>query len=65
MNASEFRVSSPAWLAATVALASVAAFHPGSPLVAEKDTVVVVTEWPAPDSDVPFIDGVTITASRT
>ena len=65
MKASEFRVNSPAWLAAAVALASVAAFHPGSSLVAEKDAVVVVTEWPAPNSEVPFIDGVTVTASRT
>jgi len=64
MKSSEFKLSSPAIVAALVAVAAIAAFDSRSPRLAESVPTATFSEIPAPSGEVPFIGELTVTASR-
>ena len=64
MKRLEAIAGSPALIALFLVVAGVAGVETKSELSAHAGTAVVVAEWPAPGGDVPFIDGMTVTANR-
>jgi hypothetical protein len=64
MKLSELRLSSPALVAALVAVAGIAALDSRAPDSDEIWPVAAVAAIPAPNGDVPFIGEITVTASR-
>jgi len=64
MKFSEFRLSSPALVAALVAVAAIAAFDSRSSKLDEIEPAAAVSAIPAPSGEVPFIGELTVTASR-
>lgn len=64
MKRSEAIAGSPALIAAFLVVAGVVATQSDVRVAGHSRTAVVVSEWPAPSDDVPFIDGMTVTASR-
>lgn len=64
MKRSEAIAGSPALIASFLVIVGVAATEFGGRIPGRSEGVVVVAEWPAPVDDVPFIDGMTVTAAR-
>lgn len=64
MKRLEAIAGSPALIALFLIVAGIAGVETKSQRPASGGTAVVVSEWPAPDGEVPFIDGMTVTANR-
>lgn len=64
MKRLEAIAGSPALIALFLVVVGVAGVETRSELSAGPKGAVVVSEWPAPEGEVPFIDGVTVTARR-
>lgn len=64
MKRLEAIAGSPALIALFLVVVGVAGVETTSTFVGGAETAVVVAEWPAPGGEVPFIDGMTVTADR-